>query len=288
MNERMDVPYATGNGRELCLDIYTPDGGGRLRTAVLMFHGGGWRRGSRKALEPHARLLQAEGFVAIPAEYRLLGESPWPAPLHDVKAAVRWVRANAAGLGIEPAQVVFESFSAGAHLSLMAAGTPNQPELSGDGGNPGVDESVAAVAVFYPPTTFHTGETRSRGSVSANGLLGEAAQPADAAFASPITHVSPAFPPTCFIHGGADRVVPPSASIAMHEALREAGVETDLHIMSGLNHAFDHAKPYRDVVARDVSLFFRRMVSERDSIARELSASSPFPQGTPQATGAPA
>jgi acetyl esterase/lipase len=282
----MDIPYGTGNGRDLCLDIYAPGEAASQRAAVLMFHGGGWRRGSRKSLEGHARALQAEGFTAIPGEYRLLGESPWPAPLHDVKAAIRWVRANAAELGIEPDRIVLESFSAGAHLSLLAAGTANQPDLSGDGGNPGVDESVAAVAVFYPPTTFHTGETRARGSVGATGLLGETATPEEAAFASPITHVSAAFPPTFFLHGGADRVVPPSASILMHEALRSAGVETDLHILAGLNHAFDYARPYREVVAREVSLFFRRMVSDKESIARQLSEQSPFPQGQSQAIGA--
>ena len=154
MNERMDVAYGTGNGRELHLDIYRPDESKSLRTAVLMFHGGGWRRGDRKTLAPHAKLLQAEGFTTIPAEYRLLGESPWPSAVHDVKGAIRWVRANAAELGVEPDRIVLESFSAGAHLSLIAAGTTGVAEFEGEGGNPGADASVAAVAAFYPPTVF--------------------------------------------------------------------------------------------------------------------------------------
>lgn len=194
MNELMDVPYGTGSGRDLRLDMYAPDEAKNLRTAVLMFHGGGWRRGDRKSLAPHARLLQAEGFLAIPAEYRLLGEAPWPSAVHDVKAAVRWVRANAAELAVEPGRIVFASFSAGAHLSLIAAGTPGVREFEGEGGNPGVDSSVAAVAAFYPPTVFHTGENRERGSVPASGLLGESPDPDTVRQASPITYVSAEFP----------------------------------------------------------------------------------------------
>ena len=286
VEERMDVAYGTGAGRDLCLDLYTPDDANDQRTAVLMFHGGGWRRGSRKSLAAHARLLQAEGFLAIPAEYRLLGESPWPAALHDVKAAIRWVRANADDLGINPRQVVLESFSAGAHLSLLAAGTPGVAEFEGNGGNPGVDSSVAAVAAFYPPTAVHAGETRERGSVSASGLLGEAPGAEAVRRASPMTYVSPAFPPVFFLHGGADRVVPPSSSIVMHDALRAAGVETDLHIIAGQNHAFDYAEPFREVVAREVSLFFRRTVSQKDLIARLVAEQSPFPSGQSQVIGA--
>ena len=279
MREEPGVPFGNGIGRELRLDIYRPGETRSQRTAVLLFHGGRWRRGSRESVAQHARLLQAEGFTALGVEYRLLQESPWPAQIHDVKAAIRWVRSNAGRLGIEPERIALEGFSAGAHLSLLAAGTPGLPALSGDGGHPGADESVAAVAAFYAPTVFHTGETRTRGSLSPVALLGESPGPEDIALASPATHVTAAFPPASFFHGGADRVVPPSASIVMHDALRAAGVETDLHVYSGVNHAFDATDSFREVVQREVALFFRRMVSDRSGIGRELEEQSPFPPG---------
>jgi acetyl esterase/lipase len=276
VNERVDVAYGRGNGRDLLLDIFSPEARADQRTAVLQFHGGGWRGGSRKSLAPHARLLAAEGFTAIPTEYRLTGESPWPTQIHDVKAAIRWVRANAAELGVEPDRIVLEGFSAGAHLSLLAAGTPGRPEFESDGGNAGVDTSVAAVAVFYPPTVFHAGETRERGSLAANALLGDDATAEEAKAASPLTYVSGAFPPTFFLHGGADKVVPTSASVVMYDALRGAGVETDLHIFSGQTHGFDQVDVFREIVNREVALFFRRVVSEKAQIEARILEQSMF------------
>ena len=278
MQAEMDVTYGRGNGRELKLDIYAPEPGASQRTAVLLYHGGGWRHGDRKMLAPHAQLLQAEGFTAMPAEYRLLDESPWPSAVHDVKAAIRWARANAAELGVEPDRIVLESFSAGAHLSLIAAGTVGDPEFEGDGGNPEVSAAVAAVAAFYPPTSFHVGDTPQRGSIPAGHLLGDPPHAEAARRASPLTYVSGRFPPVCFLHGGADRVVPTSASVTMHDALRTAGVETDLHIFAGQNHGFDHVDVFRDLVAKEVSLFFRRTVSQQAEIARHILDQSMFAQ----------
>ena len=78
MADRMDIPYAQANGRDLRLDVYEADPQHDQRTAVLLVHGGGWKRGDRKMLAAHAALLAAQGFTAVACEYRLLGESPWP------------------------------------------------------------------------------------------------------------------------------------------------------------------------------------------------------------------
>jgi acetyl esterase/lipase len=278
MREELDVPYGRGSGRELSLDIYHPAPENSQRTAVLMFHGGGWRRGSRKMLVDRARLLAAEGFTAIPAEYRLLDEASWPSNLHDVKAAIRWARANAERLGIEPERIALCSFSAGAHLSLMSAATAGNPAFEGDGGNPGVDSSVAAIAVFYPPTVFRTGEDRVKGSVPANALLGDDASAENARQASPLTHAAAGFPPTFFLHGAADRTVPTYSSMAMHDALRAVDVDTDLHIFAGQLHGFDHVDVFRDLVMKEVALFFRRTVSDKEGIAERIEAQNQFAQ----------
>lgn len=276
METNRDVAYATAGGRELQLDIYRPDGANALRTAVLMFHGGGWRAGSRKSLETRAELLQARGFTASPAEYRLLDEAPWPAAIEDVRSAIRWTRTHAAELDVDPQRIVIAGFSAGAHLGLIAAGTA----ASGTGidGDPADldDTRVAAVAAFYPPTVLHAGETRERGSVPASTLLGDDAEPEAARRASPVSHVTSDFPPVLLIHGGADRRVPTSASVVMHEALRTAGVPADLHIVAGQNHGFDRIDAFCEVLIDEVALFFRRMVSERDAIERQIQEQTPF------------
>lgn len=285
MHERPDVPFDRAAGRDLCLDIYSPAASGNQRTAVLLYHGGGWRRGSRKSMEKRARLLQAQGFTAIPAEYRLLDEAPWPAPLHDVKAAIRWVRASAADLAIDPGRVVLAGYSAGAHLSLMAAGTANDPAWDGEGA-PATDASVAAVAAFFPPVLLHAGDAQERGSSPAANLLGPHATPEEARRASPLSHVSAAFPPVLFIHGGADRVVSASSSIVMYDALRAAGVECDLHVYAGQNHEFVQVDEFGEITAREMALFFRRTVSQKEEIARRIEEQNPFARRAAEAAAA--
>jgi acetyl esterase/lipase len=284
LTERIDVPYSRANGRDLLLDIFSPDPDRSLRTAVLQFHGGGWRGGSRKSLAPHAELLCAQGFTAIPTEYRPTGESPWPAQIQDVKAAIRWVRANAVSLGVDPDRIVLEGFSAGAQLSLLAAGTADRSLFEREDADTSIDTSVAAVAAFYPPTLFQVGETRQSGSLAASALLGDDASPDEAAAASPLTYVSGGFPPTFFLHGGADKVVPTSASVIMYDALRAAGVDTDLHIFSGQTHGFDHVDVFREIVNQEVALFFRRTVSEKSEIAERIIEQSMFARRAAEAT----
>ena len=285
MHEQPDIPYGHGNGRELRLDIYRPEVNSQ-RTAVLMFHGGGWRRGDRKMLVDRARLLAAEGFTALAVEYRLLDESPWPSAVHDVKAAVRWARANAGELGIEPERIALCSFSAGAHLSLIAAGTKGDAWFEGEGGNPGVDSSVAAVAVFYPPALFHAGDARERGSLPANALLGDAATAEDARRASPLTHVSANYPPTFLLHGGADKVVPPSASVVLYDALRAAGVDADLHMFAGQHHGFDHTDVFAEIVMKEVAFFLRRTVSEKEATETRTFEQNAFVKRAAEAAAA--
>ena len=191
-------------------------------------------------LAAHAALLAVQGFTAVACEYRLLGESPWPGMLDDVRAAIAWVRDHADELGIEPDRIALQGHSAGGHLSLLAAGTAQD------------DGAVAAVAALYAPVTFHVGPGRGHGTTPASSLLGDDASEDDAREASPLSHVSPDFPPTFFLHGGADRIVVPSASVVMYEALRKAGVETDLHLYAGQAHGFDRVDTMRRIVNQEI------------------------------------
>lgn len=92
MGVQPDIVFGRG-GRELRLDLFTPLPEKSLRTAVLQLHAGSWRMGDRKMLWSRALKLSELGFTCCTLEYRLVPEAPWPAQLHDVKAAIRWVRA---------------------------------------------------------------------------------------------------------------------------------------------------------------------------------------------------
>lgn len=258
-----DVVFGRGGGRDLHCDVYRPDSGGTGLPAALVLHGGGWRRGSREAVRDQALLLGRAGFVAVAAEYRLSGESRWPARIHDTKTALRWLHASADTLSIDASKIAAVGFSAGAHLALLAAGTPGYAPFAGDGGHPDTSDRVAAVAAFYPPAHFHMpGEKRSGASPAT--ALAEDLSGAEAEDAAPLSHVSADYPPTMLLQGTADKVVPVSASFRLHEALNGAGVPTELRIYHGLPHGFQRLPGMLHVVMADVASFLDRVMVAPD------------------------
>src|SRR5690242_2765649 len=100
-----DVVFGKGGDLDLKLDIYRPPPGKEKRMATIHFHGGGFRGGSKESLAERIQPFAALGYVAIAAQYRLSGQAGFPALIHDAKAAIRWVRANAKTLGIEPQRI---------------------------------------------------------------------------------------------------------------------------------------------------------------------------------------
>ena len=254
-----DVVFGTGGGRELRCDVYRPPSVGPV-PAVLLVHGGSWRHGDRTQLRGYGILLGRAGYVCVASEYRLLPEAPWPAQIHDVKAALRWMRANADELGIDPHRIAVEGNSAGAHLALLAAGTPGHPDLEGEGGNPGTPTHVSAAIGVYAPTLFSHGD-QQRGSITLASLI-EAGTAEAAAAASPLTHVRPGFPPTLLIHGTQDELVPVHASLVMYEALAEAGVPAELHLYADQLHAFDATPAFGRQCAAEMQLFLDRYVRD--------------------------
>ena len=250
------VVFGTGGDRELRCDVYHPPGSPEAAPAVILVHGGGWRTGDRTQLRGYGILLGREGYVCVAPEYRLVPASPWPAQIHDVKAAIRWTRAHAVELGIDPARVVIEGNSAGAHLALMAAGTPGHAAFEGDGGNAGVATDVTAVIAVYPPVVFSwPGWEPDRVPLMA---LAEAGTGELAVEVSPLTYVTGGFPPTMLVHGTADQTVPVAASLRMYEALTAAGVPVDLHLYAEQPHAFDAEPRYGRQCAAEMQLFLER------------------------------
>ncbi|MEX0781095.1 MAG: alpha/beta hydrolase [Dehalococcoidia bacterium] len=228
------VVFGTGGGRELRCDIFEPPDAVRKGIGVLLAHGGGWSQGDRSQLKGYGILLGRRGYTCVASEYRLTGESLWPAQIEDVKAALRWMGANAGRLRIDPEKIVIEGNSAGGHLSLVAAGTPSIREFEGAGGNDGIATKVAAAIAFYPPTGL---ERRSWGGLPA--LFGPEAAPEVRRSASPLTYAGKDYPPTLIIQGNADEIVPAREATAMYEALHDAGAPVELHMFANQPHGFD-------------------------------------------------
>ena len=242
---------AGAGGRDLLCDVYRPPGvaEGSDAPCVVLVHGGSWRQGDRAQLRGYGILLGRAGYVCVAPEYRLLGEAPWPAAIEDVRSALRWVRSSAASLGVDPGRICLEGNSAGAHLALLAAGTPSDPS-----------EAVAAVVGIYAPTLFFAdGEERSSGSLPFV-VLAESGGAEAAASASPVRQVTASYPPTFLAHGTTDTTVPVSASLRMYEALVAAGVPVELHLYAEQPHAFDAQPKFGRQVAAEMLLFLDRYV----------------------------
>jgi len=150
VRQTRDVLFAAPDGHPLRVDIYQPEKRDGPLPAVVVVHGGAWFHGDKStyAFGLHDRWLAAQGYVVFDVQYRTSGG--WPAPLADVKCAVRWVKRNAARYGVDADRLALIGRSAGGHLALMAAYTADDdrfpPGCAGDApGEP--DESVRAVVV---------------------------------------------------------------------------------------------------------------------------------------------
>lgn len=160
-----DVIYAEVGGQPLRLDIYMPSTGGTARPLLVWVHGGGWSGGSRYPAPSYAVGLRDLGFVVASVSYRLSGQAgqwgaepvTFPAQIHDVKAAIRWLRAHAADYGIDRDRVGVWGSSAGGHLAALAGTSGNDPALEGLVGNHLNQSSAvqAAVDYFGPTDIIH-------------------------------------------------------------------------------------------------------------------------------------
>jgi acetyl esterase/lipase len=250
-----DIVFGKGGNLDLTLDVYQPPAGvAPKRMAIVHLFGGGFFTGNKNAgyIINDAKALGARGYTSISANYRLQTQGSWPAQLHDVKAAIRWARANAVRLGVESNRIAIAGYSAGGMLALMAAGTNGRKEFEGDGGNAAVSSDVNACIGVYPLASAQI----------ATALFPEGqATPANIAAASPTTYISASFAPTIFIHGTNDKTIPVQSSVDFFTKLHGLGVPTTLTLIQGADHAFDNnAADAVEVMAASIDLFLDRLL----------------------------
>ena len=270
MPEARVETYKSVEGTDLKVWIFEPEGhkASDSRPAIVFFFGGGWRNGTPGQFHQQAMHLAARGMVAMSADYRVLNRQGVKGHkcVQDAKSAIRWVRANAKRLGIDPNRIAAGGGSAGGHLALLLAGTVGRPDFEGEGGNPGVDTSVAAVIAVYPPVLFHVGE-RLSGANAATALLGADPDPGEAAAASPIETVHRDFPPTFFLHGNADRVVPVTASLNMYRRLSDVGARAEMHIYAEQPHGWARWAAWVEPTMDEAAVFLERYVVDSERYA---------------------
>ncbi|MFN2464045.1 MAG: alpha/beta hydrolase [Candidatus Dormibacteria bacterium] len=220
-------------GRALRMWLFSRGERSRRQPGVVFVHSGGWFQGTPFVHMRHAYELAQLGYVTATIEYRLEPEGTvWDA-LADTKCAVRYMRANAAELGLDGDRLAIAGGSAGGHLAAMTAMTPGRYE--GAGGNHAVSSAVQAVMMLYPMVDLR----------ACTGILVESIarivgpDPAVLDELSPITHVRPGVPPVLTINGDPDSLTPLAMSQRFHRELEAAGVFNRLVVLPGQEHGFD-------------------------------------------------
>jgi acetyl esterase/lipase len=240
-----DVVYKRVNGRDLRLDIYSPKSISRPLPVVLWIFGNRWSRGSKN--HPPPLNLMSRGYIVVSVEYRLSGEAPFPAAIEDCKAAVRWIRANAAAYHFDPDHIGAWGHSAGGHLAALLGTSGGVAELEGPGENSGFSSRVQAVCDMAGPSDivlFHETVSSSNDSMasiakaSIEQFLGGSLERnrAKAVAASATTYVSKDDPPFLIIHGENDMSIPVNQSEVLASKLKAAGVQVTLIVSKGRGH----------------------------------------------------
>ncbi len=245
-----DISFGKGGKKDLQLDLARPVGVKGPVPCIVCVHGGGWRLGSRQDLSRPNKdfgnkslieAIAARGYVAVSVSYRLSQEDRFPAAVEDVKCAVRWLRANAKKLGIDPDRIGAVGFSAGGHLVCMLGACHKDDGLEGTGGNAEQSSRVQAVCSFFGPTDFTSKNwTEDVEKTFLEPFLGATFEMDKAIYkkASPIVYVTKGAPPFLFIHGTKDPLVGIDQSEKMEKKLKEVGAEATLLRMEGLGHGW--------------------------------------------------
>ena len=214
--------------------------------AIVFFFGGGWASGSPTQFEPQSRHLAYRGMIAIVADYRVkTRQDAQPADcVSDAKACVRWVRANAARLGIDPDRIAVGGGSAGGHLAASVATLPGLDTAKDD-------KSVSclpnALVLFNPATAmapFPGLDLKGFGTGLDKEKLG--CEPTEI---SPLHHVKKGTPPTIIFHGKADTTVPYTTVEKFAEVMKAAGNRCDLIGYEGEKHSFFNKSKYAETLA---------------------------------------
>lgn len=265
-----DVEYGKGGDTSLKLHIVRPKIPPKDPMPVVIFvHGGGFRSGNKGIGVRRLIPLAQCGFFGVTIDYRLSDVAAFPAQIEDCKCAVRWVRAHAREYHADPKRIGAWGGSAGGTLVGLLGVTGGRKEFEGKGGWEKESSSVQAVCDWFgrmdiwktaqeekargvTKETWEEGGIAQRLSALIGGVIWE--NPYTCRWASPITYVRKGAPPFLIMHGDKDDVVPLDQSVAFHEALKKAGVDSTLQIVKDVGHSF----PGRPDLGEPVVEFFEK------------------------------
>lgn len=261
LDAKPDVTYARYGDRTLEMDIYRPKGVWGQLPAVVCIHGGGWANGNRINHQKVAQAIAERGYVAATISYRLSGEAPFPAAIHDCKAAVRFLRANAGEYGIDSAHIGAIGLSAGGHLTALLATSSGAEELEGEGGNAAFSSAIQAAVPMGAQTDLESPRTRDISATQDRGqiwrqFLGGSLEdnPATYRLASPLHHLDRSDPPCWFITGETDD--PSTHADEFRRRMEELSMPSGLTVIKDAPHPFLGKQVWFDEMLETADTFF--------------------------------
>lgn len=235
----LDVVYGKGDGQDLHMDIAKPASGDGPFPVVVCIHGGAWRGGNKQRYHMLIKQLAQQGYVAVTVQYRLVPHARFPSQVEDVKCAVRYLRAHAAELKINPDRIGAMGESAGGHLSLMLATTDAKSGMEGGGGWADQSSRIQAEVNFFGPTDMTLPYPEGVQPLLTNFIGGTLQEkPNEHRAASPITYLTADDPPIITFHGTADNVVPYEQATVLDAACKKIGVPHELVTIQDGAHGF--------------------------------------------------
>lgn len=250
--------YKSVGSTHLTLDIYEypKSGGNSVRPAIVFFFGGGWSTGSRDQFELQARYFASRGMVAITADYRIRSrhQSKVINSVADARSAIRWVRANADRLRIDPKRIAASGGSAGGHL---AASTAFIREFDDAGEDPKIPAEPNALILFNPALVLAElpgGQFEDLRGVPNRAFLG-----AEAARLSPAHQIKSGGPPTLIFHGLSDKTVPYVTAQSFSDLMKSKGNRCTLVGFPDQGHGFFNRDPWLSQTLRATDEFLHSL-----------------------------
>jgi len=230
----LHVTYSKATGQDLKMDIYHPETPA-TKAAVIVIHGGAWIGGDRKDMKPICELISKSGMLAASIQYRFAPKTRWPGFYDDVQTAVRYLRANAQKLGIDPNRIGATGASAGGHLALLLGVSDTRDKQTSE--YPSFPSRVSAVLDIFGPTDMSRDYPQSYDMLFMT-ILGKARKDSaeEIKAASPVSYIDKRTAPVFIIHGLADPVVPVAQSKWLESKLRTNGTFVEAHYIDGMKH----------------------------------------------------
>lgn len=261
--KKQDISYCNNGKRDLQLDVFYPKGIKKTAPAILIIFGGGWRSGNRTMHYPLAEHLAALGYVCFTADYTLSTEALYPEAVYNLKAALRWIRANAKQYHVNVNQVSTLGFSAGGELAAFLGATNGDAKFEGNEGNAKYSSRVNAVVDIDGTLSFvhpESGEGDDSKNISAGTYWFGYHKKDNIALwtdASPLAHVGRSAPPYVFINSAVDRMH--AGRTDFIKVLNENHTYSEVHAIPNTPHTFCLYHPWFDETVKYIDGFLKKV-----------------------------